>query len=151
MMRALTLHQPWAWAIAHADKAIENRQKVPPLALIGHDFAVHAGLTLDEVAWADFRDGLYGDAAQLVPDTEHLVRGAVVAVARLDDYRRVMRAWPLGRDIEADRRWFTGAVGNILSDRRPLRTPVPCRGMQGWWPLPPDVEAAVRAQLAEAG
>jgi hypothetical protein len=33
---------------------------------------------------------------------------------------------------------------------RRLQTPVPCRGAQALgWPLPPDVEAAVRAQLAE--
>ena len=32
---------------------------------------------------------------------------------------------------------------------RPLRDPVPCKGMLGLWRLPEAVEKAVRAQLSE--
>jgi hypothetical protein len=150
-MRALTLHQPWAWAIAHADKTVENRPTAPPRVVLGDDFAVHAGLAFDLAAWAAFREGRFGELARRVPDVEKLVHGAIVAVARLDAFVRgheQLRA--LGYDLDLYRRWFSGPVGNILSYRRPLASPLPCRGMQGWWPLPPDVEAAVRAQIGRA-
>lgn len=151
MMRALTLHQPWAWAVVHADKGVENRPVAPPEALIGDDFAVHAGLVVDEAAHADFRAGRYGDAARAVPDLDKLVRGAVIGVARLDDYVRGPffpdKPRP-GRDFSSDARWFAGPVGNLLSNRRAIASPIPCRGMQGWWPVPAPVEAAVREQLA---
>ena len=64
-MRALTLRQPWPWCIALGDiplvegtnerraaagqclivpKRIENRDKRPPVAMVGKHFAIHAGL-----------------------------------------------------------------------------------------------------------
>lgn len=39
--------------------------------------------------------------------------------------------------------------GHIYADVRPLPEPVPCRGAQGLWNVPDDVEAAVLAQLRE--
>jgi len=38
----------------------------------------------------------------------------------------------------------------VFRDRRHLAEPVPCKGAQGLWTLPVDVEAAVVAQLARA-
>jgi len=40
-----------------------------------------------------------------------------------------------------------GPVGWVLDNVRPLTTPVACKGTQGLWAVPPDVEAAVRAQI----
>jgi hypothetical protein len=37
----------------------------------------------------------------------------------------------------------------VLTNVRPLATPVPCRGMLGLWRLPDDVEKAVREQMEE--
>ncbi len=37
---------------------------------------------------------------------------------------------------------YTEFIGRHL-----LATPIPCRGMQGFFPLAPDIEAAVQAQL----
>lgn len=49
-MLALTLRQPWAWAVVHGTKDIENRCWMPPMSLLlryaeptgGTPFAVHA-------------------------------------------------------------------------------------------------------------
>lgn len=48
------------------------------------------------------------------------------------------------------RRWYFGPIGYVLRDVRALASPVSCRGWQGFWTLPPDVEHQVTAQLARA-
>ena len=44
--------------------------------------------------------------------------------------------------------WFVGPVGWVLRERTWLPTPVPCKGAQGLWTLPPDVQRGVDEQLA---
>jgi hypothetical protein len=46
-MKALTLWQPWSWAIAHAGKRIENRTWRPLGCVINQQIAIHAGKQLD--------------------------------------------------------------------------------------------------------
>jgi hypothetical protein len=38
----------------------------------------------------------------------------------------------------------------LLADARPLLVPISCRGAQGLWTVPDDIEAEVQAQLREA-
>ena len=49
-MRALTVRQPWAWAIAEGYKDIENRSWYPRLEP-GEVFAIHAGCAAPD--WDD--------------------------------------------------------------------------------------------------
>jgi len=52
-VKALSIRQPWAWAILHAGKDIENRpERIARIAekLIGQRMYIHAGLKLDESA-----------------------------------------------------------------------------------------------------
>jgi hypothetical protein len=162
-MRALTVKQPWAWAITHGTKDVENRSWQPP-CWIDH-LAIHAGA---RSGWD--RDGEFSpvlrnawngwvrkrtDAAELIGGptrNSHLVPfGAVIAVSTL-----------AGCHLSPD---FGGTCGAtrplcspwaardqyhwLLTDIRPLAEPVPCRGMLGFWRLPDDVEKLVRAQLEE--
>jgi hypothetical protein len=53
-VKALSIRQPWAWAILHAGKDIENRpERIARMAekLIGQRIYIHAGLTLVEEAF----------------------------------------------------------------------------------------------------
>lgn len=50
-------------------------------------------------------------------------------------------------DVE---RWFFGPYGWLMPERVPI-APVPCRGAQGLWKLPPDVEAEVLRRYEAAG
>lgn len=43
-MRALTVRQPFAWAIAHGHKPVENRTWAPPLGAVGERIAIHAAV-----------------------------------------------------------------------------------------------------------
>jgi hypothetical protein len=182
-MQALTLWQPWAWAMAFAGKPVENRTWAPPHSLLGQRIAIHAGKTCDE----KMIDGI-GAEFGIVPATSdvpllgygndlqrigHLARGAVVAVGTLAGYvlddgngrvipagMRVPDEYPPEKAkaicdetmrVARASRWYQGPVGWIVVNRIALPTPVPCRGAQGLWTLPPDVEAAVMRQIGEVG
>lgn len=140
-MRALTLWQPWAWAVAHAGKDWENRTWPPPGNAIGKMVAIHAGLRWDREGYLWMRDDLGIDAG-----TQHW-RGCVVAVATLSGFRRARDGIFVPADITSP--WFHGPVGWKLEDVVTLRIPVHCRGAQGLWRLPLDVDAEVRRQVQE--
>ena len=157
-MRALTVRQPFASAIAFGDKRVENRGK--SIAYRG-PLAIHAGLAVEwpavPMAWTAAGLTPYSQGAPRKAWRVSLPLGAVIAVADLagcHDYAECADGL-----AEADRgelRWCSPWAWEwqwhwVLRDVRPLREPVPCRGMLGLWRLPEDVEKAVRDQLAAAG
>ena len=130
-MRALTIRQPWAWAIANGFKDIENRSWRPRLDP-GDVLAIHAAAAAP--AWDDVQrvTDLVGRRAR-VP--EEFDCGCVVATARFV------------RAVEASRsKWFGGPVGWVLDRVKPLRRPVGCKGQLGLWTMPAQVERAVAQQ-----
>lgn len=151
-MRALTLIQPWATCISHGSKRIENRGWRPSFVMLGQKLAIHAGTKLDLYAVEAIRK----NASLIVdmPEPDAMVRSAVVAVATLAGWGRLSPpgsywtpSWGL-HPRQSDLLWYAvGECGWVLDDVVALPEPVPCRGRQGLWPLPADVEAAVRAQV----
>lgn len=132
----LTLHQPWATAIAHGGKRVENRSQ-RPWCPIGTYLAIHAGKALDRAAVRELRrEGI------ALPD--QLPSMAIVAVARLAG---VVEEAPEGDQA----RWWVGPFGWVLDEVVPIEL-VPCKGSQGLWRLLPEVQAEVRARfLARRG
>lgn len=157
-LRALTVRQPWAWAIAHGGKDIENRTWSSSYRGL---LAIHAAARWDgDGAWArrvidaaskDQQPGGYfdpplrvefdtgtGRTLRLLSDNRRFILGAVVAVAELVDVARgASSPW-----AQPDQ--FHWRLANV----RALPEPVPCKGQLGLWALPPDVDTAVGAQLA---
>lgn len=140
-LRALTLIQPWAWAIAHAGKDVENRGWPAPPDLIGKHLAIHAGRKLDEDACDDIAEefGLTLPAA--------FAHVAIVAVALVREVRRIEGLFiPDGHS-----RWtspgpgYAWQLGDVVAF-----APVPCRGKQGLWPVPPDELEIVRQRWKAA-
>lgn len=146
-MRGLTLWQPWAWAVGCGLKRVENRSWPPPASMLGQTIAIHAGKRWDAASAERLADGLvdmFDGSEELpsMPSRETAVFGAVIATARIAD---VVRS---DRDVAADqRRWFFGPYGWLLDSVVPVVDPVSCRGYQGLWALPHDVERDVRACL----
>lgn len=168
IMRALSVRQPWAWCLVRG-KPIENRDwksNNPALEqarqLLGKDIAVHAsswgrpGEVLAALLWLR-QNRLVPDS--LSPSDLHVGAGHVLGVARLagwftneGDYEGatvqdavVVRDLMLSKSPWADR----SLVKLVFTDRRPLPRPVgPVHGALGFWPLPPDAEREVRANLA---
>lgn len=100
-MKALSIRQPWAWAILNAGKRVENREWDPHGGNVGQarnlieaTVLIHAGkgCTVDEYEGAvDFLRDVYAaqpwEGSTVVPRLKNpaLTRGALVARARLAD------------------------------------------------------------------
>lgn len=139
-MRALTLWQPWSWAVAKAGKRIENRSWPPPQWIIGEQIAIHAGLRIEREQFAELLDEL-GDER---PADSDLVRGAIESVATVVGWVEHVRP------DHPQARWFCGPCGWALDGVVALPRPVPCRGNRKLWIVPVDIEAEVRRQIQEA-
>lgn len=157
-MRALTIKQPWAYAICHLGKRVENRTWKPSAKLIGQRVAIHAGVAVDDEA-LDHLDRVYG-----VPcgdGDDELPRGKVVATARLVGFAQDRGDGPRVLDDFGDelhqatmaqlthgqlKAWWMGPIGHVLDDVRVLATPIPCKGALGYWRLPDGVAAEIEAQ-----
>lgn len=113
-MKALSIRQPWAWAILYAGKQVENRSW--PTTYRG-PILIHASKTYDQ----DGHDWIESQFGVQVPAT---LRGGIVGEAILVDC--VTRA---------DSRWFFGPYGFVLTDARPLPF-VECRGRLGIFEAP---------------
>lgn len=128
-MRALTVRQPWAAAIAHGDKRIENRSKAIPPAHVGTTILIHAGAEEDNNALP----------ADMIRQWPRHYR-AIVAVATLAGCHQ---------DAGCCRPWgFSETWHWVLEDVRPLPYPPrPVRGQLGLWTVGGDVLAAVQRQI----
>lgn len=179
-LSALTVWQPWAWAISVGEKIVENRDWAPPPQLIGRHFAVHAGKTVDRAAYEAWgkqlaarpRHALWtGRTVPRLPEPHELVLGAVVAVARLAgailapqgaadgvslEVRRILQPaagpWiaPERAAELARNRYASGPWLWVLEDVVQLAVPIPCRGAQKIWTVPDHEAELVRASWAKA-
>lgn len=135
-MKALSIRQPWAWAILHAGKDIENRDW--PTKFRG-TVAVHAakGMTNDEYQLA--REFMIdaGVAAPDIPLAHAIRRGAIIGLVDIIDCVD-----------ESDSLWFCGHYGFILANPRPLPTPIPCSGTLNFWNVPVEIGRQIWAQLS---
>jgi hypothetical protein len=148
-MMALTVIQPWAWAICYLGKPVENRDWRPSdwYLRVGAKFAIHAGKMPSATRIREAFGGMLQAGVvkvDQVPSYEKLAaqEGAIVAVAH---YGGAVREHPS--------RWFAGRFGwKLLGEREDtpmivLPRPVPCMGHQKLWTVPGDVLEAMRAQF----
>ena len=121
---ALSVRQPWAWAIIRAGKDVENRdwrRHNPGLTFRGR-VCIHAssGMTRDEY------DAIMPEGTIPIPAAHLLVRGAIIGHVQVMDIIR-----DPGREVITSP-WFQGPVGLILHDPVPI-DPVPCAGALGFF------------------
>jgi hypothetical protein len=115
-MKALTIKQPWLYAITDLTKRIENRSWKPPQWIIGKRIALHASKADDKGG----ANSIYQALGILVPKT--LPRGCIVATATITGYVE-----------ESDDIWFSGSIGWTLTDIIKLDEPIFCKGQLGLW------------------
>lgn len=165
-MRAITVRQPWAWAIMHGGKDVENRTRNIAGSYRG-PVAITAGLVTDWQAaiGATLRYGIDENGNEWGGiDGAPLVKGSVVGVVNLTDVhsasviggcgrlehdcpehgtcRHHCSTWAFGPNPAGG--WFQHLV---LANPRPLPTPIPVRGRLGLWTLPDDIAAQVEEAL----
>lgn len=151
-VRAITVKQPWAWAIAHGGKTVENRSQGTRYR---GTLLIHAGKAWSQRGEYDHR---VRDAWRLEhPELAgaigifdlHVPAGSVVAVAQLVDSHPdagCCRPWGESSYTEAGGRERTDVHHLVLEDVLALERPVPARGALGLWRPAGDV-----AELVELG
>lgn len=129
---ALSIRQPWAWAIVNVGKAVENRTW--PTKYRG-PVLIHASKGCTQLEYLDACDVIvravddkYRGQGIRIPGWKQLDRGGIVGVAEIVDCVS-----------ESDSPWFFGPYGFVLRDARPLPF-TPCKGSLGLFV--PDLEAA---------
>ena len=118
---ALSIRQPWAWAILYAGKDVENRSwsthhRGPVL--------IHAGVAFDGPAGEALQDCYeWARAAGVKPPRgfDELPRGGIVGETEIVDC-----------GTASNSQWFEGRYGFVLRNARPLPFRK-CRGMLGFF------------------
>ena len=142
-MKAISLWQPWASAIALGHKSIETRQWTTrhrgPLAIHA---AKRFGPKEREFASVE-------RALGRMPD--RLPFGAIVAVARVVDVRRTddldLIIGPIERLYG---NYGSGRFGWMLTDVQPLAEPIPWKGLQGLFEVPDDLLPPMTREVTSA-
>lgn len=115
-MKALSIRPPWAWAIVHARKRVENRSRRTKYR---GPVAIHASKRLTESDVSRL-EALLG--RRINPD--RFLRGAIIATASLVDVLPVE---------ECHSRWAVGPYCWMLRNIRPLKSPIYVNRALGLW------------------
>jgi hypothetical protein len=132
-MRCISIHQPWAEAILHLGKTVENRtwptnHRGPLLIHAAKSRASYDAWPAD--VWrAEFRCDR--------PEWDTLAKGAVVGVVHLIDCIPITDINLSDRD--SDRLWAQGPFCWQLRQARAFAKPIGFRGQQGLFDVPDDM------------
>jgi len=142
IIRGLTLWRPWDIAMRELGKGVENRDWTPPEYLVGQLVALHSGQHWDEagaqtIAEVTGRKELEDRAC---PAGYITCVGVLVGYVEVDEWTGL----PLNPAVVTpdQDQWLFGRYGWLIPDRVAIE-PVACKGRQGLWALPPDVERLV--------
>lgn len=127
---ALSVRQPWAWAILYGGKDTENRdwrQPNPGLKFRGR-VAIHAAAGMTQMEYDDAADFMRG-LGVTTPAARDLVRGAIIGSVDVVD---IVRFRGPATAEQRQSPWFVGPIGLILRDPEPCE-PVPCKGNLGFF------------------
>jgi hypothetical protein len=147
-VKAITLKHPWAFAIAHWGKRIENRTWAWH-NMIGQRIAIHGGIgpskrereeilkVLDRLVSRHGMPKIFAKTCGGCMGVERFILSGIVATAVIDRYVTYG-----SDDIAEQDPWFIrepGNIGWVLRDVVTLDKPILCRGAQGFWNVPDDV------------
>ncbi|WP_328903221.1 ASCH domain-containing protein [Streptomyces sp. NBC_00441] len=140
-MRALTIRQPWADAIAHGTKRTENRSWATPSKHLGTRILIHAAAATDKKAVLP-PEANVGRAFGRIPIAQ---RSAIIAVATLTECH-------FDKGMQCCNPWgMDGYFHWTLTDVTALPEPVPAKGALGFWaPTEEIVNAALRQETGVA-
>jgi hypothetical protein len=115
---AISVRQPWAWAIFHAGKDVENRSSAGPFRRgVGQRILVHAGSVMSSADYEFAASRLMEKFKVTCPPKADLVRGGVIGEVTV---MAIVDAHPSP--------WFRGPFALVLADAEPL----PFVSAKGW-------------------
>jgi hypothetical protein len=130
-MKALTIRQPWAWAILQGGKGVENRSW--PTKYRG-PLLIHAGVSRQSLSIETPDDWQKRYGVRFRP--EDLAFGTVLGVVDLVDCVPVELVDPANP-------WATGAWCWILENPRPVAVPYALKGRLGLFDVACQLEQTV--------
>lgn len=143
-MKALTIKQPWLWAITDSTRRVENRTWKPPLHMVGQRIALHSSARVEQGEMVACRR----ICLDPLPHTTDLVTGAIIATAVIagyvivDDEKRISHQFYYTSNYEPRTDpWFFGPVGWLLTSVQKLAEPIPCKGALRLWEVPASIVA----------
>jgi hypothetical protein len=122
-VKCLSIHQPWAWAILHAGKDVENRTWGTPYR---GPLLIHASKSRKscDAQRHDFESRF----DVLLPSFDSMPKGAIVGMVAL-----------VGCASDSRSKWAeAGYCHWQLCDVRPFVNPIPWRGMQSLFSVPDE-------------
>jgi hypothetical protein len=116
-MKALSIQQPWAWAILHAGKDVENRSWSTKFR---GTFLIHASRTIDNYGY----DFIFNRFGIVPPPKSEIDRGGIVGIAEIVDCVDCSNS-----------RWFCGKYGYVLRNPKPIEL-IKINGQLGFFETP---------------
>lgn len=120
---ALSVRQPWAWAIIHAGKDIENRswQAVNHGLKMRGEIVIHASKGMSRSEYEDAAD--FMDSINVAcPRPDDLLRGCIIGRVEVIDVVK-----------ESESPWFFGPRGIVLQNPQPITPLGMCPGQLGYF------------------
>ena len=120
---ALSVRQPWAWAIIHGGKDIENRswQAVNHGLKMRGEIVVHASKGMTRHEYEDAADFMKSIGVTC-PRPDELIRGGVIGRVEVVDVVK-----------ESESPWFFGPRGIVLRNPEPIEPHGLCDGQLGYF------------------
>lgn len=118
---AISVRQPWAWAIIHGGKDVENRSQAALRHMsmpIGERIAIHASRGITRGEYEDAADFMR-QIGVICPPPAELLRGGVIGSVEIVAVVR-----------ESQSPWFMGPRGIVLRDPQPFPF-TPAKGLLG--------------------
>jgi len=148
-VKALSIRQPWAYAILHLGKDVENRDWFRKF-MIGETFAIHASASMTagefEAAYHFIKERIGPETAEKLPMfAKEFVRGAIIGTARIT---HVISAEKVKKGLPVSK-WFVGEYGLVFDQVRPLPEPIPCAGKLMFWEVPTVIVTQINKQLGK--
>lgn len=133
-MKALSIKQPWAWAILNAGKDVENRDWMTKFR---GTVAIHTSQRMSVEEWQEYVflsrevcNYSSNDPEKLLPNDTDLFRGAILGTVEIVDCVEF-----------SDSPWFFGEFGFVLQNPKKLVEPIYCKGALGFWEVSKEIEA----------
>jgi ASCH domain len=146
-MVALSLRQPWCYAVLSLGKRVENRRWSTDFR---GDFLIHASKGMTHAEYYGCLETctrvLGADAIRTFPPLKSLERGGIVGAAKLVGVIPPCTECTPERPCGKNHGWhFPDQHGFLLENVRPSPRFIPCKGMLGFFKPPQDVLDALRA------
>jgi ASCH domain len=133
-MKAITVRQPWAWAIINAGKDIENRTWNTHFR---GRVAIHAAVGMTREEYENGCEYIKSINRRIkIPAYEDLARGAMIGTVEILDCVRGSNSL-----------WFEGEYGFVLARPKKLPEPIPCKGALSFWKVPQNIGSRIKRAI----